>query len=63
MPPPRCASLLAGFVLSLLHSFEVGGHGPVGIYGAGSTAWKTGMPWETLHEGDGFDLQARSVVK
>jgi cyanophycinase len=43
--------------------FEVMGRGPVGIYDAKSSAWKTETPWLTLHGGATFDIKTRSVVK
>lgn len=43
--------------------FEVMGRGPVGVYDARSSAWKTETPWLTLREGAAFDLKTRSVVK
>lgn len=43
--------------------FEVMGRGPVGVYDAGNAAWKTSTPWQTLRNGEVFDLKARTVVK
>jgi len=43
--------------------FEVMGHGPVGVYDARSASWKSDTRWQTLHEGDAFDLKARTVLK
>jgi cyanophycinase len=43
--------------------FEVMGRGPVGVYDARSSAWKTNTPWQTLRAGEIFDLRARTVVK
>ncbi len=43
--------------------FEVMGRGPVGIYDAKSPAWKSTTPWQTLHEGESFDIKTRTVAK
>jgi cyanophycinase len=43
--------------------FEVMGPGPVGVYDARSSAWKSETPWLTLREGATFDIKTRSVVK
>jgi len=43
--------------------FEVMGRGPVGVYDAQSTAWKSETPWQTLREGEAFDLKARTKTK
>lgn len=43
--------------------FEVMGRGPVGIYDARSESWKSETPWQTLKNGEVFDLKARTAVK